>query len=72
MEIKTTTKTQIILTADDVKEIVTKYLLDKGYVVDTYYPTVKTVYSDVQDQYGTETFSGITIGANKEEKQVEL
>ena len=72
MEIKTTTLTQIELTADDVQDIVTNYLKDKGFSVETYYTHITTIYDGGIHDYGTEVFNGISITANKEEKNINI
>lgn len=72
MEIKTTTLTKIDLTADDVQGIVTNYLKDKGFSVETYCPHITTVYDGGMGDYGTEIFNGISITANKEEKNIDI
>jgi hypothetical protein len=72
MEIKTTTVTSIKLTASDVKEIVTNYLKEKGFTVEGYYEHIKTEYDGGIGDYGTEVFDGVSITANKNEKQIEL
>lgn len=72
MDIKTTTVTNIKLTANDVKQIVTDYLKDKGFTVEGYYEQIKTVYDGGIGDYGTEVFDGVSITANKIEKNVEL
>ena len=72
MEIKTTTVTSIKLTASDVKEIVTNYLKEKGFSVEGYYEQIKTEYDGGIGDYGTEVFDGVSITANKNEKQIEL
>lgn len=72
MEISTTTLTTIRLTAEDVKEIVIQHLKSKGFDTESYSPLVKTVYDDPMDQYGTETFDGINIIANKKENKIEI
>ena len=72
MEIKTTTQTKIDLSANDVKEIVTTYLKEKGFDVETYHEKIDKVYNGSLDHYGTDTFMGLTISANKTEKLVKL
>lgn len=72
MEIKTTTQTSIVLNANDVKEIVTNYLKDKGFTVEGYTEHIRTVYDGGISDYGTEVFDGISITANKIVKNVEL
>lgn len=72
MEIKTTTITSIKLTAADVKVIVTNYFKDKGFTVENYTEHIKTVYDGSMGDYGTEVFDGLSISANKIEKNVEL
>ena len=44
MEIKTTTLTKIDLTADDVKDIVTSYLKQMGFNIESYNAHITTVY----------------------------
>ena len=72
MEIKTTTLTSIKLTANDVKQIVTDYLKDNGFTVEGYYEQIKTVYDGGIGDYGTEVFDGVSITANRIEKEIEL
>ena len=72
MEIKTTTQTSIKLTASDVQEIITNYLKEKGFTVEKYSSHIKTVYDGGMRDYGTEVFDGVSITANKIEKNVEL
>lgn len=72
MEINTTTRTTIKLSAEDVKEIINQHLKSKGFEMDTYSPHIETVYDHSMDQYGTETFMGVTVVANTLEKKVEI
>ena len=72
MEIKTTTLTKIDLTADDVKDIVTNYFKDKGFNIESYYTHITTVYDGGMGDYGTEEFNGISITANKVEKNINI
>lgn len=72
MEIKTTTLTNIKLTANDVKQIVIDYLKDKGFTVEHYSAHIKTEYDGSMGDYGTEVFDGVSITANKIEKEIEL
>jgi hypothetical protein len=72
MEIKTTTQTNIRLSAKDVKEIVTNYFKDKGFTVESYDEFIKTVYDGGIGDYGRDVFDGISIIANKIVKNVEL
>ena len=72
MEIKTTTLTSINLTANDVKQILTNYLKDKGFTVEQYSAHIKTEYDGTMGDYGTEVFSGVSITANKIEKTIDL
>lgn len=72
MEIKTTTITSIKLSAKDVQEIVIEHLKNKGFIVEQYSAHIKTVYDGGMGDYGTEEFDGISITANKVEKNHEL
>lgn len=72
MEINTTTTTSIILSANDVEEIVRGHLKSKGFEVNSYYPDIKMVYTDHLDTYGTQTFNGVRIIANTKDNKIEL
>ena len=72
MEIKTTTLTKIDLTADDVKDIVTSYLKQMGFNIESYNAQITTVYDGSMNDYGTEVFNGVSITANKVEKNINI
>jgi len=72
MEVNTVTKTTIKLSAEEVKEIIRQHLKSKGFEMDSYSTNIQTVYENSMDQYGTETFTGVTVVANTLEKKVEL
>lgn len=64
MNIHQKTETTIVLTSEDVQNIVKEYLETKGYKIDEIYPQTKTVYTDHMDSYGSVEFSGFRIKAN--------
>lgn len=71
MKIHQKTETTIVLTSEDVQNIVKEYLETKGYKIDEIYPQTKTVYSDHMDSYGNVEFSGFRIKANTlDEKKI--
>ena len=71
MNIHQKTETTIVLTSEDVQNIVKEYLETKGYKIDEIYPQTKTVYANDMDSYGDVEFSGFRIKANTlDEKKI--
>jgi predicted CoA-binding protein len=70
MEIQLKTQTTVVVSAQDVEQIVTEYLENHGYTVCSIYPQIKTVYT--AGDYPSEEFDGFRIIANVTEIKKEI
>jgi molybdopterin-guanine dinucleotide biosynthesis protein A len=64
MKIEEKMETTIVLTSEDVQDIVKQYLENEGYVIDGIYPQTKRTYIDHTDHEGCMDFDGFRIKAN--------
>lgn len=64
MDINVNQTTTINLSEEDVKNVISKFLKQKGYDVNTISFNIGTHYKSSHDQYGTEVLEGATVKAN--------
>lgn len=66
MEIVKTTQTKIVISEQEIKDIIINYLGDKGYDVNSYESIIKTVYDGTMNDLGTDEFAGVVVYVNKD------
>jgi hypothetical protein len=64
MKATKTSKTEVVLTRNDIEYIIKEYLEMKHLTVDSLSPQIKTVYDGCMGDPGTDEFTGYKIIAN--------